>query len=623
VIEWRGLTYTQASRILYELRDGQCTFTPRTNLGSGGGVDVDDDGIVEVILQEVALPCRVVGPLPSSTALNRRFAGGGQEATLRVELETLSTFTEIPGFSTPSSIVFRLQATEEDRITASYDGPASGSIVGYFVTDLSDDSVIEQQYQEDFDFSNFPFQSGPYDVEMQIGTADLSGIEAVTLDGQDKQTNPTLASLPPLGNLPDLEEVEIRRLGLLGDIDGTSWPSPLSSLSFTELEGGGIVFSDLPEAEKLNVVACSVEGSLDNDLFDQNGTIKRLRLRSTGGVPDQVVDNIPDQLTGYIFRGSSDTAALDLSQFGAEHDLTEFGNIARVGDAFSAPSLQSRDISGLMSLPDLEYVESISSSGEAEKVTGDLSLKSDLVRLPVRGEALTGYPTDFSVCADTLSLLQLQNAPGEIVGGTPPAQLPGTVSASTSTNDVQASVSGAWSDRAVINADATIIWQEEVSENGTSEQGDSYTKVLASSLDQEGIRQIIGTGIGTQFEKDGLIDYFDARHPAVLDIGAALTEADASNQTITLDLSTLPIDPPYRLQSFPDPTALPSEEDFRDICFASGTEFRLRATGSVDGVYISAGATLNGSVLTVNIDSARELPATDAALTGECWVQYA
>lgn len=98
-VAWTGLDYETAARILHELRGDTVTFTPRTQVdGEQVSIDVDDDGTDEEVLEEVAVSCRVTSELPTATDLKRQFTDGTQEARMEVELETLDTFEDVPGF---------------------------------------------------------------------------------------------------------------------------------------------------------------------------------------------------------------------------------------------------------------------------------------------------------------------------------------------------------------------------------------------------------------------------------------------------------------------------------------------------------------------------------------------
>jgi hypothetical protein len=467
-------------------------------------------------------------------------------------------------------------------------------------------------------------ETGIYTITV-VAQPGFNNHATVSIAGGDKNNRPTLLTLPDLSRVSALgDEIGIRRLVLENTLDASTWPQP-KHWRVGELQGGGDVpISTFFGSETVSHTKANLSGFLGADLFQGNDTLISLYGRG-GSHPEEVITDVPETLERWDYGGVGDNVVVDLTSLSPNHSLRELGKTSGGFGTSTDKSANadrrdpSRDIANILQVPSFEYVVQFN-AGTGFQIGGDVELREGIVRLNFYNAALTGWPTNFSASADTLEFLRLRNDHETPPDGIAPSPLPHIEStATTSSKDCQASVNGAWADRSSLKPGLIINWEENA-------RNASNTVVFASSLQQEHLHKIIGTGIGTQYEEDGIRDYCDARHSALLRVGDALVSADATAQTITLDLSVLPIDPPRRFRLFPDPNSMPSEEDFRDVVFQTGNEFRLRSTGSVDGVYESAGATLNGSTLTVSIsdpDGAHSLPATDTALTGECMCQFA
>jgi len=129
-IGWRALTYEQAMKILQAVKAPTFQFIPRTRRpGDGRVVDTTGNGIPDVVLEEVPITCRKVGPIPSTTELYRRFAGGERSARMELELETVRTFPSIPGFGFPESFALPMDVRSGDDVTLAYDGGVSALFV--------------------------------------------------------------------------------------------------------------------------------------------------------------------------------------------------------------------------------------------------------------------------------------------------------------------------------------------------------------------------------------------------------------------------------------------------------------------------------------------------------------
>jgi len=85
VFRWDTLDYDTAHDILSAVSKHPVTVIPRTQRSGDPSY-----------LSEQSYECRVVGELPTTTPLNRRTPDGTKLARLQVELESLSTVTEIP-----------------------------------------------------------------------------------------------------------------------------------------------------------------------------------------------------------------------------------------------------------------------------------------------------------------------------------------------------------------------------------------------------------------------------------------------------------------------------------------------------------------------------------------------
>jgi hypothetical protein len=85
VFRWDTLDYDTAHDILSAVSKHPVTVVPRTQRSGDPSY-----------LSEQSYECRVVGELPTTTPLNRRAPDGTKFARLQVELESLSTVTEIP-----------------------------------------------------------------------------------------------------------------------------------------------------------------------------------------------------------------------------------------------------------------------------------------------------------------------------------------------------------------------------------------------------------------------------------------------------------------------------------------------------------------------------------------------
>jgi len=118
-----GLTTNEALRVLYELRQGTLNLTPRTSQGGGGGIDITGDGVLDLTLEEVSIPVRVVSGLPSTSELYRLMEGGKIAHRIEVECESIQTYEEIPGLDTPTILEFRVFHTQgEDYKVEIYTG---------------------------------------------------------------------------------------------------------------------------------------------------------------------------------------------------------------------------------------------------------------------------------------------------------------------------------------------------------------------------------------------------------------------------------------------------------------------------------------------------------------------
>jgi len=102
-----GLDKQEATRLLFELKGGLIDIVPRTDIGGGGFVDLDGDGVPDLILDEVTLPCRITSDVPSTLPLGRTDNQGNIYYNIQLELKTREVYDEIPGFTQPVVTQFR------------------------------------------------------------------------------------------------------------------------------------------------------------------------------------------------------------------------------------------------------------------------------------------------------------------------------------------------------------------------------------------------------------------------------------------------------------------------------------------------------------------------------------
>jgi len=167
-----GLTSDEALRVLYELRNGTLNLTPRKNIGGGGAIDYDGDGIPDLILQETSLPVRVTSPIPSTSDLSRQ-AGGDVMHRIEVECETMQTYEEIPGLTTPPVLTYKAYALYTDP------DPTDAWTVGLNVMPQIkmyvdwDDGTTETGFNPTH---TYPPDGGPYDISAVLYTSKLDNL---------------------------------------------------------------------------------------------------------------------------------------------------------------------------------------------------------------------------------------------------------------------------------------------------------------------------------------------------------------------------------------------------------------------------------------------------------------
>lgn len=276
-LEWKGLTYQQASRIRYELSQYPVTLTPRTDIGRGGIVDTDDDGIPDRVLQEVALDCRIVSEIPTSTELYRRFSDGDPEATFAIELETLETFQETPGFTTPPVLTYKAYAeyTNPDPTDAWTVGLNATPQIEMFVD--WDDGTTETGINPTHEY---PPDGGPYDISAVLYTSQLDEL---------KWTGSTVGD-PGLVIRVDLTPTDLSKLTvdtfraklpggrMFGDI--TDQTPDTRVWATGQFDGFSYAASDVSRDNRTFKVGSATEvyGDVNNLPPDQ----KELRLRASG-----------------------------------------------------------------------------------------------------------------------------------------------------------------------------------------------------------------------------------------------------------------------------------------------------------------------------------------------------
>jgi len=228
-VVWDGIPYETAQRILYEvgaqpaLDSGTFLWTPRTRQpGDSQAIDIDNDGIAEIVLEEIEIKCRLAGPQPSTTPIYRT-VNGQKVARLELQIESARTFPERAGFGFPETINFALQAESGDDLDFSLltsQGSESPKIAQVVVSDANGQTVDVLDFP-----SGLPYtfaSAGQYSISI-VSADDFSGIETAAFDSEAGVD----ASSLDLSDVTDLTTVKvIARLGSDGTYRWSSATQP-------------------------------------------------------------------------------------------------------------------------------------------------------------------------------------------------------------------------------------------------------------------------------------------------------------------------------------------------------------------------------------------------------------
>jgi hypothetical protein len=282
-VTWDALEYEVAQRILYEVgaanrigtsgladdqvQGGEFLWTPRTRQpGDPSVIDVDGDGVVDVILEEVELPCRLIGAQPSTTPIYRRKAGGTKVARLQLQIQSTRTYQERPGFGFPPTISFKASGQAGDEVDVEMLG-SDGSLTDRVaqVRVRNDGSTIDTFALADFPYS-LP-EAGDFGFAL-VAAPDFEKITEVVLAG------PTDVSTMNLREVSDLLDVEIR--GASGTLqtslvatetaDLRSGTYPCSLIEATEevfVDDGGVLSGDIGELPSPTTLFFDADGGTD------------------------------------------------------------------------------------------------------------------------------------------------------------------------------------------------------------------------------------------------------------------------------------------------------------------------------------------------------------------------
>ena len=177
VLEWRGIEYETALRLLYEVRDGTLDLVPRTFDGNGVAIEPQPGEVVA--LEEVTLPCRIVGRVPASSSLNAYIGQDGTRvADLRLEMETRVTYSEVPGLGVPAVWNVDTQATQDDEMYISFDGDVRDQIVAWRVVDTETGEAVYTTTSTDLAFDAFP-RTSTYRAICTVNAKDFSAADRV------------------------------------------------------------------------------------------------------------------------------------------------------------------------------------------------------------------------------------------------------------------------------------------------------------------------------------------------------------------------------------------------------------------------------------------------------------
>ena len=278
-VTWDAITYEVAQRILYEVgaaqrlgqgvgggqigddgfvQPGDFLWTPRTSqTGSEiNPIDVDGDGLVDVILQEVKIPC-ILTRQPSTTPLYRK-DGGTRIVRMQLEFESTETYQERAGFGFPPTISFRASGQTGDEVDVEM-LDSTGSLTDRVaqVRVRKDGSTIDTFALADFPYS-LP-EAGDFGFAL-VAAPDFAQIAETLIAG------PVEISTIALGELTDTDALTVRPTSS-GSPSGTADESfyPPTIASSLVLRGSGTYSAaDIPPdpADRTEIPDQSIDGAI-------------------------------------------------------------------------------------------------------------------------------------------------------------------------------------------------------------------------------------------------------------------------------------------------------------------------------------------------------------------------
>ena len=630
-VTWDAISYRTAQRILYEVgaaqrkgqgvgggqigadgfvQPGDFLWTPRTSLGEQGElIDVDGDGIVDVIFREVKIPC-ILLQQPSTTPLYRR-DGGTRIVRMQLEFESTQTYRHRPGFGFPEVIALDWTADAGDQISidltdsdenilrlasgegeivqdpsATFTAETAGTYTGKMVA-LSFRGITKTVYKGPIHADTLDQTKMQDLVRTEVGREASSGAEPVT------------ATLSSSFYGPAQEELVLQNGS--GNITPDAGALP-GTMVVWDVQSGAPIAGSLTSAiqqNPLEVITFSID-STNRQVVDVDGGVRKL------------------------ITFVSDKWYLDANSISSSHSLEELQAV-QLGDDISdisASTSGARSFQNLMNAP----IRVIGSAGSVVTKLGDLNstLESATIIVGRRAgepdeEPSDGVVTDFSIVASTLQDLTI--IVNNFTGGT--ASVDGVrgvegpsfqTASSTNGRGMKDMVDAAWQERANLRGDLELEFTAGLlSDNNTS----SSSEEPSIFYDRASYEQLLGLGVGTTTEEDGLVDYITRmeEYGIYRASGTTLQEADSTAQAVTLDLSNQNL-------GFSRSQFL-TDAKIRDDVFYVGDEFRIKGSGSVDGVYEVASASLSGSILTVTVDdTVNAIPQDDTALGGTLYAHY-
>jgi len=223
-VTWDGISYRKAQRILFEMgaksavgitvggsgiSGDEFIWTPRS-VRSGAvrkPIDVNGDGLIDVVLQEVEIPC-ILTQQPSTTPIYRQI-GGEKVARLEVEFESTETYAQRAGFGFPPTISFEASGQAGDEVDVKMtesDGTDTNRVAQVRVR--KDGSTIDT-----FALSDFPYllpSSGDFGIAL-VAAPDFGGVITSEINvASSPVPDLTFDFADYLSELEDVEVIELK-----------------------------------------------------------------------------------------------------------------------------------------------------------------------------------------------------------------------------------------------------------------------------------------------------------------------------------------------------------------------------------------------------------------------------